>query len=176
MDTRVFETGCTSGLRPWVLRCFMYRLVKTGQSIMCGSLERPGSFPHDEKEMIHTKWAWQWTWVAWLNHNYCGPHLASHLDGNDTGGYGENTSRGIMHDKWLVSTSYSSWHLDLKFRPHQIQCPGCPEHPSQPPGLPEISDWEPEGLSWNSQKIKRNFRKCQYYSTETSFLGLWALF
>ena len=41
----------------------------------------------------------------------------------------------------------SDLNFSRYYKPHQIQCPGCPEHPSQPLGLPEISDWEPEGLS-----------------------------
>ena len=34
----------------------------------------------------------------------------------------------------------------LQARPHQIQVSGGPEHPTKPPGLPEITQWEPKGL------------------------------
>ena len=30
-------------------------------------------------------------------------------------------------------------------RPHQIQVSGSPEHPTNPPGLPKITEWEPKG-------------------------------
>ena len=49
-------------------------------------------------------------------------------------------------------------------RPHQIQCPGCPEHPLQPFGLPEICHWEPRGLH---EKIKGNVRKLKLYTSKT---------
>ena len=41
-------------------------------------------------------------------------------------------------------------------RPHQIQCPGGPEHPAKPPGLPKITQWEPEGLLENLEEFFEN--------------------
>ena len=38
-------------------------------------------------------------------------------------------------------------------RPHQIQCPGVPEHPINPPGLPEINHWEPRGSLKNLEEF-----------------------
>ena len=55
----------------------------------------------------------------------------------------------LMEDLWARGTY-------AYIRPHQIQVSGCPEHPTNPPGLPKITEWEPQRLPRKSSEIFEN--------------------
>ena len=56
----------------------------------------------------------------------------------------------------IIGTLLSACEASIQYRPHQIQVSGCPEHPTNPPGLPKITEREPKGLPRKSREIFKN--------------------